>query len=460
MDGDAKWMPDVVSVAGGRYYSFSVWYKANANTAVSVYYETASGVGTWANLFSGIPPSADWTHYRTGFTMPAGAIRAAFVHFLPGNGFLQTDDYELSEAQTPPGFSRPMVSLTFDDGSRGFYEDALPLLDAKGFKTTQYVPIAGLTTTPPDPFLMSRAQLRELADDGHEIGSHTITHPDLTQLDDADLTRELGEPKTLLEEIAGRPVTGIAYPFGSYDARVIEKARGLGYESGRSVEEGYNGMLDLERFGIRGQNVLDTTTINDFKAWVDYAKAHNFWLVVIYHEIVPDGTTPGPYDTTVSQFRAQLEYLEAAGLDVLTAREAFAAAQAELNGPTPTPTPDPTPAPVPTTSPVPTVAPRPADTPAPKADTTRPRITIHSPKRRTYRSGQKVTVRFTCKDASGCLRPTATLRRRGGKARTVRSGSKLKITRPGRYVLRVTAKDGAGNRATRTLTFRVSARPR
>jgi peptidoglycan/xylan/chitin deacetylase (PgdA/CDA1 family) len=452
-DGDAKWMPDLVDVVGGRYYTFSVWYKANANTAVSVYYETAAG-GKWANLFAGIAPSAEWTQYRTGFTMPAGAIRAAFVHLLPGNGFLQTDDYALSEAQTPPGFSRPMVSLTFDDGSQAFYQDALPLLDAKGFKTTQYVPTAGLTTTSPDPFLMTRAQLRELADDGHEIGSHTITHSDLAKLDDADLTRELRESKTLLENIAGRPVTGIAYPFGSYEARVIEKAEALGYESGRSVEDGYNGILDLERFDIRGQNVLDTTTIDDFKSWVDYARTHDYWLVVIYHEIVPDGTTPGPYDTTVSQFREQLGYLEATGIDVLTAGQAFAAAQAELHGPTPThdptpiPTPDPTPTPLPTTS------------PAPKADTTPPRIKIRSPKRHTYRSGKKVTIRFTCWDASGCLRPKATLRRRGGKARTVRSGSMLKLKRPGRYVLRVTAKDRTGNAATRTLTFRVSARAR
>jgi hypothetical protein len=219
-------------------------------------------------------------------------------------------------------------------------------------------------------------------------------------------------------------------------------------------------MLDLERFGIRGQNILDTTTTDDFKAWVDYTRAHNTWLVLIYHEIVPDGTTPGPYDTTVSQFRAQLEYLEATGIDVLTARQAFAAAQAELHPPTPTPTPDPTPTPSPTTSPAPTITPRPAVRPAPKADTTPPRIKIYSPKRRSHRSGKKVTIRFSCKDASGCLRPKATLRRRGGKARTVRSGAKLKLTRPGRYVLRVTAKDRAGNVATRKLTFRVSARAR
>src|SRR4051812_22958545 len=62
-DGDSKWVPDPVEVSGGAYYTFSDWYKSNASTAVSVYYETdtnADGVteGHWANLFSGIPAAS------------------------------------------------------------------------------------------------------------------------------------------------------------------------------------------------------------------------------------------------------------------------------------------------------------------------------------------------------------------------------------------------------------------
>src|SRR4051812_16361168 len=82
-DGDSKWMPDPFEVKGGAYYTFSDWYKSNVSTAVSVYYETdtnADGIteGHWANLFSGIPAASEWTQYKTGFTMPAGAISAQF----------------------------------------------------------------------------------------------------------------------------------------------------------------------------------------------------------------------------------------------------------------------------------------------------------------------------------------------------------------------------------------------
>lgn len=356
-DGDSKWMPTVVPVTGGTYYTFSDWYKSSASTAVSVYYELDTDTDTdgdglinghWANLFSGIAPASAWAQYRTGFTMPAGAVRAQFVHFIARNGSLQTDDYSLTEDASPPGFSRPMVSLTFDDGLKGFWDNArLPLKD-KGFKTTQYVPSGGLTT--PDPSMMTSAQITTLAQEGNEIGGHSVTHPDLTSLTAAQLDDELVRSKAVLEALPSvGTVRNFAYPFGSYDARVIAAEQTAGYGSGRSVEEGYNSKLDLEIYDIRVQNVTPSTTPAQFQSWIDYAKAHNYWLVIVYHEVVPDGaprcadttTAPdaclGDFDTTVSSFGAQLNYIGAAGLgpNVVTMQQALATADTEMHGPVP-----------------------------------------------------------------------------------------------------------------------------
>jgi peptidoglycan/xylan/chitin deacetylase (PgdA/CDA1 family) len=635
-DGDSKWVPDddsLVAVTGGRYYRFSDWYKSDASTAVSVYYETATdppGEGHWANLFSGIAPVSSWTRYRTGFTMPAGAVRAYFAHFIARRGFLQTDDYSMTEAASPPGFSRPMVSLTFDDGSEAFRGRALPMLDAKGFKTTQYIPTQGLTA-PLDPFMMTPDEVKGLAAAGHEIGSHSVTHPDLTTLSDTMLAAELQDSRTLLEAIVGAgKVRSIAYPFGVYDARVIAAAQAAGYRSARSVEEGYNSPGDLEPYNLRGQNMTSTTTMPTFASWVDYAKAHRYWLVIIYHEIVPDHapvcTDPetvdpclGPYDTTESLFQAQLDYLTTAGLggDVMTVDQAQDLADAGARptagtvgiGPaspttgdtvTATPTgfsdPDGDPltyryrwlvggrpvagattatlnlaqaghgdrgetvtvqvsaddghghsspevgatvtvgAAAPTlgvvglepssptagvtltatpggfddadgdelsyayawyrngvlipdeTSPrltaagaagdvlrvdaraddghgglseaatasvVLTASPSGAAGGRPAADRTAPRIRIASPTARSYALGARLTIRFTCTDASGRVQTKVTIRRLGGAARKVRQGQRIRLTRTGTYEVRVTATDRAGNRATRTIRFRV-----
>ena len=349
-DGDSKWAPDPVTVSGGSYYTFSDWYKSNRTSAVSVYYELetdAADSGHWSNLFSGIAPASEWTQYKTGFTMPAGAVRAQFVHFIAGIGSLETDDYSLTEEASPTGFSKPMVSLTFDDGSQGFYDSARLELNAKGFKTTQYIPTAGITSL--DTFMMTRDEIATLAREGNEIGSHSVSHPDLTTVTDPQkLADEFVNSKNVLEAIPGvGAIRNFAYPFGTYDARVIAAAEKAGYRSGRSVEEGYNSKLDLEPFDIRVQNMTYTTTLAQFKGWVDYANAHRYWLAIVYHEVVPDDAARctntaidpdvclGDYDTTVTNFRDQLAYIASANPapDVLTVEQALDAADAEIHQP-------------------------------------------------------------------------------------------------------------------------------
>ena len=93
----------------------------------------------------------------------------------------------------------------------------------------------------------------------------------------------------ILESLPGvGTVRNFAYPFGDYDARVIAAEEAAGYRSGRSVDEGYNSRLDLEPYDIRVQNMTPGTTPEQFKSWIDYAKAHNYWLVIVYHEVVPE----------------------------------------------------------------------------------------------------------------------------------------------------------------------------
>lgn len=574
--GDSKWVPDTVPVSGGKYYTFSDWYKSSASTAVSVYYELASDTDTdgdglinghWANLFSGISPASDWTQYKTGFTMPAGAVKAQFVHFIARNGWLQTDDYSLTEEAAPPGFSKPMVSLTFDDGSKGFWENARDRLKAKGFKTTQYVPTAGLTSVPPDSFMITRDQIATLAQEGNEIGGHSVTHPFLTTVPDGQLADELVTSKNVLEAIPGvGTVRNFAYPFGDYDARVIGAEKAAGYRSGRSVEAGYNSKLDLELFDIRVQNMTPATTVAEFKSWIDYAKAHHYWLVIVYHEVVPDSAPRctntdadpdvclGDYDTKVTNFQAQLDSISSAGLgpDVVTVQQALDTADAEMHGPvagtvkvtpaapttsdtvTANPsgfsdpdgdaltyqyqwkvngvaingatgktfdlspaghgdagdriavdvsahdpqghvstgvsdsvtigsTPNPTPGsvvtpPATSTLPAPPVASGDRTKPTPpgaSVDRTAPKIVVTSPRARTYKVGQTLKIKISGTDDSGLVQWTATVRRSGGKARTVKQGTKLRLSRTGSYVLRVTGKDRSGNVASKTVRFRV-----
>jgi hypothetical protein len=89
------------------------------------------------------------------------------------------------------------------------------------------------------------------------------------------------------------------------------------------------------------------------------------------------------------------------------------------------------------------------------SDRNPPTIVISSPKHSIYRLGQSLVVRFSCRDGSGIAGCTATLARVGGRPSKVSAGSKVPMAKPGRYVLRISARDGVGNAAGKTLSFSV-----
>lgn len=70
---------------------------------------------------------------------------------------------------------------------------------------------------------------------GHEIAVHTLTHPNLLELDDEAVRREISEDKANLERILGTKIRGMAYPYGTFDERIIKIARECGIEFSRTV---------------------------------------------------------------------------------------------------------------------------------------------------------------------------------------------------------------------------------
>jgi peptidoglycan/xylan/chitin deacetylase (PgdA/CDA1 family) len=83
-------------------------------------------------------------------------------------------------------------------------------------------------------------EAREMEAAGVELASHTLTHPILNRVGDAQLDRELCESKARMEDEMRRPVELFCYPNGDCDARVIRAAKRAGYRAAVTVEEGFN----------------------------------------------------------------------------------------------------------------------------------------------------------------------------------------------------------------------------
>jgi peptidoglycan/xylan/chitin deacetylase (PgdA/CDA1 family) len=96
--------------------------------------------------------------------------------------------------------------------------------------------------------LMTAEQVRQVAGQGMEIGSHGLRHVSLVSVSAAELARELGESRAALQEISGQEVAGFCYPYGHIDDRVIEAVRTAGYGYGCAIwQSAITGPLALPR---------------------------------------------------------------------------------------------------------------------------------------------------------------------------------------------------------------------
>jgi peptidoglycan/xylan/chitin deacetylase (PgdA/CDA1 family) len=85
----------------------------------------------------------------------------------------------------------------------------------------------------PDDLMMRSEQVVQLHAAGMEIGGHTVRHPILRVLPDAEARAEIAEGRERLQEVIGAPVSVFAYPNGrpgeDYDARHVEMVRQMGF---------------------------------------------------------------------------------------------------------------------------------------------------------------------------------------------------------------------------------------
>ncbi len=101
-----------------------------------------------------------------------------------------------------------------------------------------------LPTSPPEDCRpLTWGEVREMAAGGVEIGSHTVTHPILPCVGTEQLTRELTQSRTRLEQMLGREVTLFCYPNGDHDQRVRAEVERAGYRLAVTTEAGLNDAL-------------------------------------------------------------------------------------------------------------------------------------------------------------------------------------------------------------------------
>lgn len=318
--GAAYWYSNNMPVAAGQMYDYSDYYKSSVTSEIDAGFTMSDGSEQDIYLGDAFESPNSWTQFDTQFTVPAGAVAVTFYHNIYSAGWLQTDDYSLTNF-TYQGFNRPIVSLDFDDGYESFYQYGLPLLQKYGFGSTDFIISGYLGATD----YMTAAQVNQLQADGQEIGSHTVDHPDLTTLSATKLDQELKNSQITLQSLLGVPVKDLATPYGAANNQVITDAKKY-YSSVRGVEAGYNAKNNFSPYNILVQDVVVTTPISQVEQWIQQAQATNTWLVLVYHQVDPTLTdeTAQPYNTYPGDLDAELAYLQSTHIAVETNAQALA----------------------------------------------------------------------------------------------------------------------------------------
>lgn len=220
---------------------------------------------------------------------------------------IESRGYGKISVKTWANDKKSAFSFTFDDSFISQYTYALPILDQFGIKATFFV-ISGAVTDglPQDWRYGYWWQFRQMAAEGHEIGAHTMTHPDLTTLKTGSLDTpgtllyELYQSKMKIEnEIPGYKCISLAYPYCSYDS-TVENESAKYFEAARTcgdyvVSKNISGMkwykINSEEptFDLPRNSVSDDQ--DEFNSYINNVQNKSIntggWSVFFAHEVLP-----------------------------------------------------------------------------------------------------------------------------------------------------------------------------
>jgi len=169
---------------------------------------------------------------------------AAHMQHLRDYGFVPIHLHQAIEEMHSHGDGSRNVVITFDDGYRDFYTHAFPILAEHQFKATMFI-VTGRTGDAPvyqdGNEWMTWSEVREIRRNGIEIGSHTVSHPQLHSMGVEQVDCEIRQSKEMIEDRLGESVSSFSYPyaFPEQDKAFVRLLRSLlesyGYKNGVST---------------------------------------------------------------------------------------------------------------------------------------------------------------------------------------------------------------------------------
>jgi len=197
------------------------------------------------------PIETGFDETRRGLTVTPENFRFQ-MKWLKDNGF-QTLTMSQYFQRIALGQSLPVkpVIITFDDGYQDVYDNAIPVMQEYGQVATLFI-IANAV----GPVYMNWDEIKKADKMGFEIGSHTLSHPRLTDFSDSGLKKEIEGSRVTLENALGKKVNFFCYPYGIFNQRVMDVVKSSGYKGAITTGSGNivtsSNIFEMPRIRISG----------------------------------------------------------------------------------------------------------------------------------------------------------------------------------------------------------------
>ncbi len=227
-----------------------------------------------------------------------------------------------------------VITIAFDDGYLDTHKYAIRYLNKLNIKSTIAVPSAFIGRRFENRRLVGLKELKDNLKRGHEIASHTLTHPNLSRLsskDKSEAISEIAESKRKLEHLLHNKVNSFILPYinKNQSKSLKEKTRPY-YKSARLTTNSpcFNKIPVKNPYSIIGFAVMKKHSLSYLKKQVDYAEKKKCWLIMVFHLVGKKNTLsyhrPKPYRffTHIDGFKKLIDYILSKDVIILTQKEA------------------------------------------------------------------------------------------------------------------------------------------
>lgn len=206
-----------------------------------------------------------------------------------------------------------MISITFDDGFKNNFLEALPILKKYNMKATFYVSSGFINM----PDFMTSADLLEIQNLGNEIGSHGDTHPNLVFSFGKKRKEEIFDSKKKLESF-GVKIDTFAYPYGWHNKKIRQHVKESGYKGARAFRPYRNFNTNkTDIFALSTVAVTRNTNSENIKDLIQNNPC-NTWTILTFHGITKN---PRFWDCLPEKLEEILSCIDKSGLKTVTISE-------------------------------------------------------------------------------------------------------------------------------------------